>query len=148
MKKLFSLIVVVLFTQAVFSQPKDVLKKGTDEYKIFMAKQDFFGGDYRSSVNKFKEVVKNRPNDANVHFWIGHCYVMMKSNVDAIDELEKAKSLDPNANPELELVLGKAYHARAMIDKALEAFTAFRKTIAESPKKIEESEVDVYISQC
>lgn len=136
--------------EASFSQKDNgnVLKKGTDEYKMFMAKQDFFGGDYRSALNKFKEVEKNRPNDGNVHFWIGNCYYMMKTYQDAMDELEKAKSIDPNASSELSLVLGKAYHMRGQIDKALNEFNTYRKTIADNSKKISESEVDVFISQC
>ena len=151
MKKVISLISFISFISLIsFAQKGDgnVFKKGTDEYKMFMAKQDFFGGDYRSALNKCKEVEKNRPNDANVHFWIGHCYYMMKTYQDAVDELEKAKSIDPATSSELSLVLGKAYHMRGMVDKALEELNAFRKTNSGSAQKISESEVDVFISQC
>ncbi len=151
MRKSILLFTLAFFISAIsFAQKSEgnVLKKGTDEYKIFMAKQDFFGGDYRSALNKFKEIQKNRPNDASVHFWIGNCYFMMKTYQDALDELEKAKSIDANASSDLNLVLGKAYHMRGMIDKALESFNTYRKTIESSPKKISESDVDVFISQC
>ena len=150
MKKVFLLMLVSISTVA-FSQKTDggnVLKKGTDEYKMFMARQDFFGGDYRSAVNKYKEVLKNRPNDAAVHFYIGECYYMMKTYEDALDELEKAKSINPSATAELSLVLGRTYHTRGMLDKAIDELNAYRKTIADSPKKISESEVDVEIAQC
>ena len=151
MKQLFSIFILITFLSNISFSQKDngnVLKKGTDEYKIFMAKQDFFGGDYRSALNKFKEVEKNQPNNANVHFWVGNCYFSMKSYQDAMDEFEKAKSIDPNSSSELSLMLGEAYHTRGMIDKALNEFSAFRKTIADSPKRISETEVDVFISQC
>lgn len=156
MKKIISLISIISVVmlsgvEASFSQKGDggnVLQKGSDEYKMFMAKQDFFGGDYRSAVNKYKEVLKNRPNDGAVHFHIGECYYMMKEYEDALDELEKAKSIDANATSELSLMLGKAYHARGMLDNALEELTAYRKTVSDSPKKISESEVDVEIAQC
>lgn len=133
-----------------FSQPGggNVFKKGTDEYKMFMARQDYYGGDYRSALNKYKEVMKNRPNDAEVHFFVGQCYYMMKTVNDALFEFEQAKSLNPNAHPELSLFLGMAYHSRGTIDKALDEFIAFRKTIFDNPKKIQESEVDIFISQC
>lgn len=142
---------VLIITGPVFSQKSDggnVLKKGTDEYKMFMARQEFFGGDYRSALNKYKEVEKNRPNDAAVHFYIGECYYMMKTYEDALDELEKAKSINPAATAELSLVLGRTYHTRGMLDKAIDEFNIYRKTIADSPKKIAESEVDVEIAQC
>jgi len=152
MKKLISFISLIsLISFSAISQTGDggnIFKKGTDEYKMFMAKQDFFGGDYRSSVNKYKEVLKNRPNDGAVHFHVGECYYMMKEYVAALDELEKAKSLNPNATAELSLVLGKTYHARGMLDKALEELNVYRKTVADNTKKIADSEVDVEIAQC
>lgn len=151
MKKSFLILFAILgFVAMSFSQKTDanVLKKGTDEYKLFMAKQKFFGGDYRSALNMYKEVEKNRPNDAAIHFHIGECYYMMKTYEDALDELEKAKTLSPTAHPELSLVLGRTYHVRGMIDKAIEELNVYRKTIAENQKKITESEVDVEIAQC
>jgi hypothetical protein len=151
MKKLFLLLTVMIMTVPVFSQKSDggnVFKSGTDEYKMFMARQEFFGGDYRSALNKYKEVLKNRPNDAAVHFYIGECYYMMKTYEDALDELEKAKSINPAATAELSLVLGRTYHTRGMLDKAIAEFNVYRNTIADSPKKIAESEVDVSIAQC
>lgn len=150
-KNLFFIFVISLISFSAFSQTGDggnVFKKGTDEYKMFMARQDFFGGDYRSAVNKYKEVLKNRPNDGAVHFHIGECYYMMREYEDALDILEKAKSLDPNAAAELSLVLGKTYHMRGALDKALEELNAYRKTVADNPKKISDSEVDVEIAQC
>ncbi|MEK6615911.1 MAG: tetratricopeptide repeat protein [Bacteroidota bacterium] len=154
MKKLFILFltsaVCHLTSYITFSQSNNgnVFTKGTDEYKMFMARQNFFGGDYRSALKTYKEVLKNRPNDGAVYFYIGECYYMMKEYESALDELEKAKSLDPNATSELSLVLGKTYHARALLDKALEELGAYRKTVADNIKKIAESEVDVEIAQC
>jgi tetratricopeptide (TPR) repeat protein len=151
--KHFTLLVLLIsvFSVSSFSQ-KDgngkVLKKGTDEYKMFMARQDFYGGDYRSALNKYKEVLKNRPNDASVHFYIGECYYMMNTYQDALDELEKAKSIDSKATPELSLVLGKTYHVHGLLDKAIAEFNAYKSTLGGNAKKIEESEVDVFIAQC
>ncbi|MBI4931678.1 MAG: PD40 domain-containing protein [Bacteroidetes bacterium] len=150
MKKTLLLFIAFTVFQASYSQKDDtnVFTKGTDEYKMFMARQDFFGGDYRSALNKYKEVEKNRPNDGAVHFYIGECYYMMKTYEDALDELEKAKSLNPSATAELPLLLGKTYHMRSLIDKALDELNIYRKSIADNSKKITESEVDVEIAQC
>ena len=127
---------------------ENVLEKGTDEYKMFMAKQDFFGGDYHSAVNKFKEILKNRPNDAVVQFYIGDCYFMMHEYKDALEFLETAKKMDPAANDDLSLMLGRTYHQKGMIDKALAELNTYRKSVADNSKKLAESDVDVYISQC
>ena len=153
MKHLLSVFVLATFlfssSSIVFAQKNKgtVIEKGTDEYKMFMAKQDFFAGDYRSAVNKYKEVMKNRPADASVQYYIGECYFMMKEYNAAMDFLEKAKGMDPAVNESLGLTLGRTYLAKAMLDKALSELTAYKTAIASSPKKIEETEIDLYIAQ-
>jgi tetratricopeptide (TPR) repeat protein len=152
--KFFTLVVVSVFfisqASSSFAQKANgnVIEKGTDEYKIFMAKQDFFSGDYRSAVNKYKEVLKNRPADASVQFYIGQCYFMMQEYNTALEFLEAAQNLNPKVNDELSLFLGRTYHTKAMLDKAIQELTKYRASIADSPKKIEETEIDVYIAQC
>ena len=154
MKYFFSILSITLlvFSSATtsFAQKNKgtVLEKGSDEYKLFMAGQDFFGGDYRSAVNKYKEVLKNRPSDASVQFHIGECYFMMREYNTALEFLETAKNMNPAVNESLSLILGRTYHAKAMLDKALAELTAYRKSIAESSKKLEETEIDLYIAQC
>jgi len=149
---LTALAAIFLFSQATvtFAQKKsgNVIEKGTDEYKMFMAKQDFYSGDYRSAVNKYKEVLRNRPSDASVQFYIGQCYFMMREYNAALEFLENARNTNPSVNEELSLFLGRTYHYRGMLDKALDELNKYRKTIADSPKQIAETEIDVYIAQC
>lgn len=154
MKYLFSILAVaaLLFSSSntTFAQKNkgSVLEKGSDEYKMFMAKQDFFAGDYRTAVNKYKEVLKNRPNDASVQYFIGECYFMMREYNAALEFLETAKNMNPAVNESLGLILGRTYHAKAMLDKALAELNGYKQSIAGSPKKIEETEIDLYIAQC
>jgi tetratricopeptide (TPR) repeat protein len=126
----------------------NVLEKGTDEYKMFIAKQDYFSGDYRSAVNKYKEVLKNRATDASLQFYIGQCYFMMREYNAALEYLEAANNINPSTNEELSLVLGRTYHYKGQLDKALYQLEKYRKSITDSPKKLEDAEIDIYISQC
>jgi hypothetical protein len=150
MKKNYILLIALFLGGVGMAQKNEgnIFRKGTDEYILFMARQDFFAGDYRSALNKYKDVEKRRANDAAVHFYIGECYYMMKSYKDALQELEKAKSINATATAEMSLVLGRTYHVNGMLDKAIEELNTYRKTIADKPKKISESEVDVEIAQC
>lgn len=150
--RLYSILVFLLFMTSIFSMAQkgeeNVFKKGTDEYKMFMARQDFFGGDYRSAVNKYKEVLKNRPNDASVHFFIGECYYMMREYETSLDELEKAKSISASAHSDLSLVLGKSLHMNGQVEKALAELTAYKASLGGNIKRIQETEVDIHIAQC
>ncbi|MFH1004928.1 MAG: tetratricopeptide repeat protein [Bacteroidota bacterium] len=154
MKK-YNFIIAILFTFSpiaivtVFSQTNiNIIEKSGDELKMFNARQDFFGGSYRSAVNKYKEVLKNRPLDGAVHFFLGECYYMMRDYNSAFEFLEKAKSLNPAAHEDLHLVLGKTYHVKCQLDKALSEFNEYKKLIGINIKKIKTSDVDMYIMQC
>jgi len=145
---LISLFLLINISSKAQKTEENVFKKGTDEYKMFMARQDFFGGDYRSAVNKYKEVLKNRPNDASVHFFIGECYYMMREYESSLDELEKAKSISATAHSDLALVLGKSLHMNGKIDRAIAELTAYKTSLGNNIKRIQETEVDIHVAQC
>ena len=131
-----------------FSQNENIFQKGTDEYKMFMAKQDFSGGDYRSAATKYKDVLKTRPKDPSLQFFLGESYYMMREYTAALEHLETAKKMSESANENLSLVLGKTYHVKGMLDNAISELTKYRQSIASNSKKLKETEVDVHLSQC
>lgn len=138
---------IFLSSLSIAQKGGNVFKKGTDEYKIFMAKQDFYAGDYRSAVNKFKEVLKNRPDDASVMFFIGYSYFNMREYVAALEMLESAKKTNAAAHEELGLILGQTLHMRGRLDEAANELNAYKTALGSNTKKIEESRVDLYLTQ-
>lgn len=137
------------FIYFLFAQGNtNILEKGGDEVKLFNAGQSFNGGDYRTALNKYKEVLKNRPTDASVNYHIGECYFMMHDYKSALEFLEKAKSISPSASSELSLTLGRTYHIKGMVDKALEELNAYKKSLGDNATKIKDSEIDLYLAQC
>lgn len=135
------------FTNKSFSQKGNVLVKGTDEYKIFQARQSFVGNNFMDALDGYKEVLKNRPNDPSITYAVGECYFMMREYSDALENFEKARSLKSDVNSEIGLMLGRTYHYKGMLDKALKELTTYRQTISDSKKNLEASEVDLYIAQ-
>ncbi|MFL5765689.1 MAG: tetratricopeptide repeat protein [Bacteroidia bacterium] len=153
MKKIVYISVFSLFLAGTISaqdkKPDDkqnVFEKGGDIAKMVAAEQKFYGGDYKGALAIYQDVLSGKPNDANVIFHIAECYFEMKQMKEARENAEKAKSIDPKANPYNSLLLGKIYQLEGMHDEALAEYETF-KANAGTPKKIEESEVLTYIAQ-
>lgn len=149
MKKIILYIVALCTCVPTLAQDKKtIVDDAGTQVKIAMAKQKFYGGDYRSALNIYKELSATNPNDGSIAFYIGECYFAMEQVAEAQEQLEKAKSFTTNPHTDLPLLLGRIYHSKGEIDKALTEFNAFRSAVVSSPGKLKESDVDHYIAQC
>lgn len=137
----------LFISSPVLAQKKkgNVVEQGEDQVKLFTARQDFLRGDFLKALNLYKEVLKNKPTDADVNYRVGECFLAMEMYEDALEHLEKAKELDPKANAEMNYSLGRAYQGMDKLDKAIEAYTTFK---TENEGKAKEYEVDALVNQC
>jgi hypothetical protein len=132
---------------ALAQEKKTIVDDAGDQVKIAMAKQKFYGGDYRSALNIYKELSQKNPNDGSIAFYIAECHYAMGDDQTAFDQLQKAKGMS-NPHQDLPLLLGKIYHSKGQIDKALDEYTAYRNSISGQSGKLKESDIDYYIAQC
>ena len=146
-KKITYLSVVLMFSISAVSAQKSVIEKSEDQIKMFNAQQLFYSGSYQAALTIYNDVLKDRPNDANVIFHIAECYFGFAQYPQALENAQKAKSIDAKANENISLLLGKLYFMNGKLDEALAEFTAYKTTIGTDAKKTKESDVDVFLSQ-
>ncbi len=145
-KKIMYLSVILMFSVHTASAQKNVIEKSEDQIKMFNAQQLFYSGAYAAAMNVYTDVLKSRPNDANIIFHIAECLFGIAQYTQALDNAKKAKSIDPKANENISLLLGKLYFMDGKLDDALAEFTAYKTLVGEG-KKAKESDIDVFISQ-
>ncbi len=138
-------IAMMFFMPASGQKKGNILEQGEDQIKMIAANQAFIRGDYNKALNTYKEVLKNKPNDADVLFHLGEVYLAMELYSDAQEHLEKSKSIDPKANTDLNFLLGKVYQGQDNLPSAIEHYTAFK---TEHEGKSKQLEVDRLINQC
>ncbi len=115
--------------------------------KMFNAEQRFYAGDYQAALNVYNDLLKTKPNDANVVYHIAECHFKLGQYPLALEHVKKAKSIDPKGNEEISLLLGQLYHMEGNLDEALAELTAYKTLISGNSKKMKESDVDLYLSQ-
>lgn len=135
-----------MFSIGSVSAQKSVLEKSEEQVKLFNAQQRFFAGDFQGALNIYNDLLKTNANNAGIMFHMAECYFGMNQFAQSLDNAKKAKSIDPKADDNISLLLGKLYFMDGNIDDALNEFTAFKTAVTDA-KKIKESDVDVFISQ-
>lgn len=159
MKKILY-ILSILLTANAFAQnvefTKDNFKDNKDGYKE--AKKNLEMGDdlfaqgsvfYRQALDPYLLAHKFNPNNALLNYKIGKCYLYSSYKLKSIPFLEKALQLDPNVDPQIHYVMGKAYHLDMQWDKAIAEFKKFQATITK-PSEFAEiiEDVNKHIEEC
>jgi tetratricopeptide (TPR) repeat protein len=129
----------LFFSSDVWSQkkagaPKDnVLKEYFDDARFFYDMED-----YKEAVFNYLKIYEKMPDNANINYWIGMCYLNIPGEEPrAIPYLEKAvkrttTDYDKNSLTETKaplyayFYLGNAYLSNNQPDKALEMYKKFR----------------------
>lgn len=148
MKKIkYFLVFFVFILGSVSAQKKqNVIDKTGDIGKMVIAQQKFYAADYKGALIIYQDVLSGNPNDADAIAHIALCYFEMGQLKEALENSEKAKSIDPKANIDNSLLLGKLYQLDGKLDEALAEFTTF-KTAVGNGNKASESDIDMYILQ-
>src|ERR1051326_8811157 len=138
-KKLFSFFIFfVLIRFSLISQNMDFTKENfstnTDGLKDALSNikkgDDFFKAGPQVSVRALEFYLKANdfnPNNAELNYKIGVCYLNSSFKHKAIPFLEKAKQLNPEVNSKLYFYLGKAYHLAMDWNKAMDMYAEYKK---------------------
>jgi tetratricopeptide (TPR) repeat protein len=81
-------------------------------------------GLYRQAVEALDAAVRQDPQDAALHYWLGRCFYELRDYNRAISSLERAVVLEPNRSDYHDW-LGKSYGRKAEQTGRFAAFSAF-----------------------
>jgi tetratricopeptide (TPR) repeat protein len=146
MKNIYGIIVLVTCFALQLPAQKNVLGKGEDQLKMFNAQQAYYAGDFQKAANIYKDLLTQKPNDANLVGRIADCYFNLGQFTEALANAEKAKGIDEKAYDNTSLILGKLYHQDGKLNEALTEYNTF-KSIVGNTKKAQESGIDKLIAQ-
>lgn len=135
---------------------KDKLEQGYDLFDIYPSTYiDFNDRDYVDRLATYREALpllfeanKFNPNNAQLNYRIGRCYLMNAIfKEEAVPHLEKAIKLNPNVSPDVYYHLGIAYHIVMDFDKAISSFKKHQSILSgKYPEEMED--VAKRINEC
>ena len=159
MKKILFLIIMTLITTFGYSQVDTPFDKNhiADKKQLSEANKKIKEGDklfamgkgrYIDALTLYLDANKINPNNANLNYKIGICYLFTTDKQLGLEHLEKAKQLNPQVNYELSYYLGRAYHLNHQFDKAIEYYNEFKRRLSPKEFAVRGKELDKYIEEC
>jgi outer membrane protein OmpA-like peptidoglycan-associated protein/tetratricopeptide (TPR) repeat protein len=152
---LFPLLLVALITTAQNVEfDKSNFKEQKSEFKD--AVQDIEVGDnfylnpfpqYPQAIPYYERANKFNPNNADLNFKLGICYIHSNQKFKSLSYFEKAFKLKPTVSPDIQYYLGRGSQLLKSWDKASAAYELYKKTadpkvstekILDATKRIEE----------
>jgi outer membrane protein OmpA-like peptidoglycan-associated protein len=138
----------VEFTKDNFPTKKKELKEIQKEIKegdkLFIQGK----GMYLEAIEYFIKAYNFNPDNADINYKIGKCYLFTVDKIKAADFLNRAIELKATVAPDVLYLLGQAYHINHEFEKAIEKYEAYKNSL--SPKVLREvqDEIDKKIEEC
>jgi tetratricopeptide (TPR) repeat protein len=145
MRKIFAFVCAGLLTclSLAFVAGDDELNI-KNKAKAELAKQKLYGGQYKSALVMFNEILVDHPGNGVILYYAAECHYKLGDREKAREMLEKAKA-STKTSPEAYILLGQLYHADAKLDEALAEYNTYKAKA--TPAEQKESFVELYISQ-
>jgi outer membrane protein OmpA-like peptidoglycan-associated protein/tetratricopeptide (TPR) repeat protein len=135
------------FTTTNFPGKEDALK---DALRAIKKGDELFNAGtqlYNLALDHYLKANTFNPENAELNYKIGICYLFSSFKSRSITYLEKAKSLNPGVNNKLSYYFGRAYHLNMQWDKAIWEYEAYGKGIAGTAEE-KRSDVVKKIAEC
>ncbi len=136
------------FTKDNFRADKEGLKRANEN--INEGDRIFETGayNYKYAISYYLDANSFNPNNDELNYKIGKCYLYSNNKVKSILYLEKALLINPDIKPDLKYLLARGYHLNNEFDKALLQYNAFKAGINPQVNKEEYLEVTKRIEEC
>jgi len=138
----------VEFDKANFKEDKDGLKTAKDNLKTG---DDLYAqgpGFYREAIAPYEAANTFNPNNADLNYKLGECYLASMFKFKALPYLEKAVKLNPSLDPYIHFLLGKAYHLDMQFEKAVAEYSQYQRTVMNGSDPYVVQEIMMRLEQC
>ncbi len=142
-------LVFCLFTSgsSISLAQKSAIDNAGEKIKKFNAHSAFNRGEFKTALNLYSALLYDNKDDAGLTFWVGECYFNLMNYTHALEYFNLAAKINPNANPDLHLEMGRTLQILGETEKAIAALEEYKQTNP-GAKTLKESEVDHYLGQC
>ncbi len=162
MKKIIYSLIIALFLVASISVKaqnvefnKENFPKKEKEFKEARANfnqgvkyYELGRGSYLIALDYFLKANTFNPNNAELNYYIGSCYLNTVQKLNSIPYFEKSLTLNPTQFPDTKYLLARAYHLNSEFDKAIALYQEYKKSLTGDDLKELGADVDKKIEEC
>ncbi|MCB8994854.1 MAG: OmpA family protein [Bacteroidales bacterium] len=105
-------------------------------------------GTYNLARDLFLKAHQYNSENPELNYFIGVCYLYTDDKYEAIKYLRKAYEKKPGISPDINYLLGRAYHLVLEFDKAIEQYNSYLQSLPPAEKVIQSDAIDKLIIEC
>lgn len=157
-RMLFFLMFILTFSINVFSQDikfsssyfpnSPGLKEAKKNIKIGNSLFIKGEGYYNEALDYYLKANLFNPNNAELNYKIGICYLNTSYKEKALEHIEKAYNIKRDVHSDLNLYLARAYHLNLKFDSAIIYYKSFINSLETNKKTKYIEEINKYIQEC
>ncbi len=115
--------------------------------KLVAAKHEFNIRNMRGALTLYREILASEPNNSSALYWTARCHYELKRYDLAKEYLERAISIDPTVQADINYFYGRIHHRLAELDEAITRFDYFLKA-NEGKRSFEVEEANRFQAEC
>ncbi len=103
---------------------------------------------YKMALPHYLAANKYNPDNAELNYKIGVCYIYSDKKPKALTYLQQASKLKSDVAEDIRYFIGRAYHYNYKFDKAVEIYTEYRNSLSSRDFKEKGGKIDKLIQEC
>ncbi|HEC43202.1 MAG TPA: hypothetical protein ENI20_10275 [Bacteroides sp.] len=105
-------------------------------------------GTYRKAREHYLFAAKYNPDNAELNYKIGVCYVFADDKYESIKYLTRAFLANENVAPDIRYLAGQAYHLMLEFDEAINQYQKYKESLEPKQLILERQTIDKLIQEC
>lgn len=138
----------IAFDKTNFGTNKEGLKEALGNIKEGDKIYEKGARKYAQALPYYLKANEFNPNNAELNYKIGECYLGSPFKAKSLPYLKKALELDKAVNPEIRFLLGQAYQLNMEWEKAIKEYQTFKQNMGPKTTKEEVEEINKCIAEC
>ncbi|MEI6123289.1 MAG: OmpA family protein [Bacteroidota bacterium] len=103
---------------------------------------------YTAALEHFLKANAFNPNNAELNYLIGDCYLNTIQKLKSIEYFEKAFALNPKVTDSIKFQMANAYHLNSEFDKAIALYQEYKKSLSPQDLSARAAKIDKKIYEC
>ena len=105
-------------------------------------------GTYREARKNYLKAYRYNPNNAELNYMIGVCYLFSDDKFESIKYLKKSFKIKPNVTLDIRFMLGRAYHMVLDFDNAILEYTEYKNNLPPKILVTKNALINQLMAQC
>lgn len=136
------------FDKSNFPDKPRELKEAKSNLSQGYKNYDLGQGMYMTALDYLLKAQAFNPNNAQLNYRIGRCYLTSFQKTKSIAYFEKALALDPSIARDIKFLLAKAYHLNLEFEKAIETYQEYKGSCTPEEIATLGPEIEKKIQEC